>query len=452
MGLDNIEKKNLWYTILLKIFVKPFHNKVYYRKVHVNFKERIPVSEPVIITSNHQNALMDALALLCNIDKQLVFVARSDIFKNKSVARLLHFFKILPIFRIRDGYSSLKNNDLIFQKTIDVLRGHNALVIFPEGNHILQHALRPLKKGFARIAFNAEKEFDYSLNIKILPVGLHYSSYDKVKSDLIINIGHPISVSAYYDQYKKNQALAINQLTSDLSRQLKDLVVNNTGAEHYEMIESLSNAYADNYYQNNYKTHEEDYFLFRSKQEITNTLLNEKENNKERFSKLAKYFSDFQHALIKSGVKSRSQDKDKVSVFCSFLLLLRVLIGLPFFVYGSIFSSIPWLIIRYMLNRLQDKSFYSSFNFVLSLVLYPFFYIIQTIIFYLMSGRLDWTLLFALSLSFTGVFLWKWFYDYKRLLSIVSLKLFKISQKKSYNLITESRLKLDMIMHQLLNF
>ncbi len=208
MGFKNIEKRNFWYSLTKKWLIGPWHNLIFYRKIQVNFKERIPDKGHLIFTPNHQNALMDALGPICNIDKQLVFVARADIFKKKRIANILYNLKILPIFRIRDGYSSLKGNELIFQKTIDVLKAQNGIVILPEGNHIWKRRLRPLKKGFARMAFQAEEKNDFSLDIKIVPIGLNYSDYAKFRSDLIINVGEPISLSNYYQTYKESPAIA----------------------------------------------------------------------------------------------------------------------------------------------------------------------------------------------------------------------------------------------------
>ena len=57
---------------------------------------------------------MDALIILSVKNWQPVFMARADIFAGQFVRRLLFFMKILPIFRIRDGRESLKQNDEIF--------------------------------------------------------------------------------------------------------------------------------------------------------------------------------------------------------------------------------------------------------------------------------------------------------------------------------------------------
>ena len=61
---------------------------------------------------------MDALAVLFTHNGQPVFLARADIFKKKMIAAILYFLKILPVYRIRDGFSSLKANDEIFLRPL----------------------------------------------------------------------------------------------------------------------------------------------------------------------------------------------------------------------------------------------------------------------------------------------------------------------------------------------
>ena len=112
---ETIEKKSLGYTVL-----KPYVDrvtKIFFRTTSYNY-ENVPTDEILIYAINHQNALMDALAIISTAKTQPVFLARADIFKKKAVAKILTFLKILPIYRIRDGKESLRNNNAIFQKTL----------------------------------------------------------------------------------------------------------------------------------------------------------------------------------------------------------------------------------------------------------------------------------------------------------------------------------------------
>jgi len=157
-----------------------FCYNIYYRKVEVINRHNIPRDYPVILAPNHQNALMDALAIVCNMPYQCVFLARADIFKGKRLIRLLTFMNIMPVYRIRDGIEKVKMNDAVFGKTVDVLHNKlNPLCLFAEGNHGDKRRLRPLVKGLFRIAFQAQEKYGNNPVVKIVPIGYDYGHYQK---------------------------------------------------------------------------------------------------------------------------------------------------------------------------------------------------------------------------------------------------------------------------------
>jgi len=81
------------------------------KKVVVTGRHSIPKGKPIIFAPNHQNALMDPLALVCTNMHQSVWLARADIFKSKTVSSILKYLKLLPVYRIRDGKDNLSNNE-----------------------------------------------------------------------------------------------------------------------------------------------------------------------------------------------------------------------------------------------------------------------------------------------------------------------------------------------------
>ncbi|MFN8239860.1 MAG: 1-acyl-sn-glycerol-3-phosphate acyltransferase [Bacteroidales bacterium] len=238
MGKENIEKYSPFYA-LLKLFAGMWHNTFFYRKVIVLGKENINTNDHLIFAPNHQNALMDALAVLFTQGGQPVFLARADIFKKKFIASILYFLKILPVYRIRDGFDSLKSNDWIFNKTIDVIRNKNGLVILPEGNHEGTRRLRQLKKGICRIAFQAEEASGFNLNMKIIPVGLEFTHYSRVRQVLTVVYGKPIEVNEFREQYQANPQVAMNSLKDRLSERMRNIMVHIDSEADYEALDEL---------------------------------------------------------------------------------------------------------------------------------------------------------------------------------------------------------------------
>ena len=325
MGFHDIEKKSIWYSFLLHIVVIPWHNIIFYRKIFINFRERIPKNDHVIFAPNHQNALLDALALLCNIDRQLVFLARSDIFKKKKIAGILYFLKILPVFRKRDGLRSVKNNMETFDKTAEVIQAKNGLVILPEGDFVRKHQLRPLKKGFARIAFQAGEANDFGLDIKIVPVGLHYSSFSELRCDLIINFGHPVAVSKYYDLYKSAPAVAINKLTNALKDALRQVMLE-LPDQDYEMFYDLIQISRARLDQLKIKPAND----LKTEQETTSKLIRLQANDPAGYTLLKNAFQKFCNQLNLTSVNKETFIKSKAEPLILSLKSLGLLLGDPF--------------------------------------------------------------------------------------------------------------------------
>ena len=217
---------------------------LYFRKVESVNNSNLPRKMPVILAPNHQNALMDALAFCYDTELQPVFLARADIFKKKAAIAFLTDINIMPIFRIRDGISNVRKNDEIFEKSLRVIHNKlNPLCIFPEGNHGDKRRIRPLVKGIFRIAFMAQETYGETPAVKIVPVGIDYSHYQKFRSTLFLNYGKPIEISEFYPLWKANPVDAINRLRDRLSEELKKLVIHIETVEYYDLYMKLRGVY-----------------------------------------------------------------------------------------------------------------------------------------------------------------------------------------------------------------
>ncbi|NCB85202.1 MAG: hypothetical protein EOM44_12035, partial [Bacteroidia bacterium] len=137
---------------LLQSYVNNFF-RLHFRKLVFTGKENIPTDKPVIFAPTHRNALMDALILVYeNVKQQVVFLARADIFKKPLVIKILYLFKIMPVYRIRDGKENLGKNKEIFVQCGEILKNGNPLCLFPEARFNPHQNLLPLQKAIPRIA------------------------------------------------------------------------------------------------------------------------------------------------------------------------------------------------------------------------------------------------------------------------------------------------------------
>jgi len=405
MSLSNIEKKSTGYN-LLKIWVRFWHNYIFYKNYIVLGKENIPTDKPIIFTPNHQNALMDALALLFSLNKTLVFVARADMFKKPAIAKILYFLKILPIYRIRDGFDAVKKSKDIILKTIDIIKSGSAMVILPEGNHSGIRRLRPLKKGFARMAFETEEANNFNLDIHIVPVGIDYNNYQKYQSSLIVNFGKPIAVKDYIELYKNNSAKAINQIKDKLAEHLKPLIVNIESDENYELynqlrvIFRLQMAKALNIDGNDVKNR------IYIDQQLIHKLEKYEKQNPSSVTEYAKIVNRYVKLRNKLGLTNTIIESGGLSLIRILSKSILLLLTTPLYIYGLINNILPYYLPLFISQKIKDPQFRSSIKFVILLLTFPIFYILQCLTIFLVFGSWKYTLAYFISLPISGTLAW----------------------------------------------
>lgn len=157
---------------ILKLWIK-CGLYLYYGKIQLTGTENIPVEQPLLFLPNHQNALIDVLLIAVSCKRRPYFLTRSDVFRNPKLKHFFNYLQMIPVYRIRDGRDTVKQNEEIFEKCAQLLAKGKSIVIFPEANHNLKRRVRPLSNGFVRILFMAQEKCP-DLDVRVLPVGLNY--------------------------------------------------------------------------------------------------------------------------------------------------------------------------------------------------------------------------------------------------------------------------------------
>ena len=223
--------KGLGYYFV-KVCVK-FALHLYCGKIKVFGLDNIPQSKPVLFLPNHQNALIDVLLIAIDWNRKPYFLTRSDVFKGAFLKGVFNFAQMIPIYRIRDGRESLKNNQAVFDTCAELLVMNEAVVMFPEANHNLKRRVRLLSKGFTRVLFNA-LERNPDLDIRLVPVGLNYKNAPAFPDAVALYYGKDIAVQELYDP--EDLIASILRIKNAVSESLKTLTTHIESEELYEDI------------------------------------------------------------------------------------------------------------------------------------------------------------------------------------------------------------------------
>lgn len=165
---------------------------IWCRRLTVNKPELLKEKGPLLLASNHPNSFLDSVLLDTIFNPPVWSLARGDVFKKPFYIKLLTALHILPVYRTSEGVENLSENYKTFEECISIFRKNGIITIYSEGKCINEWHLRPLKKGTARLAVKA---WDENIPLKVLPVGVNYSSFSRFGKNIFLNFGEMINAS-----------------------------------------------------------------------------------------------------------------------------------------------------------------------------------------------------------------------------------------------------------------
>ncbi len=351
-------------------FLRPFvdrHLKRSFRRYEVVGLENIPQNAACIFAANHTNTLMDALVLLCMSREKKVFIARGDIFKRPFIAKIMHFLRILPIYRIRDGYKSVKDNNAeIIEKATDVIHDEVKLFLYPEAAHRTKHSLRQLSKGIFHIAFKANEDFGHEKPVYIIPIGIEYGDYFRYRSTALINIGEPINVTEFVNQNKdENEAVVMNRLRESLTEKLsKQISFIPDNEENYEAIWEMTKM------KSKFRLYEPLTERLERNQKTIKEILEWKEREPEKAKETFERVDKFTKKRKKKGISIFSVTKENI-VGTVFWKTLVVLLGLSTYIASAVANLPIWLVTMILKKSFKDKAWGNTISFATETILHP---------------------------------------------------------------------------------
>lgn len=349
-----MHKNYLWYQYFRYCLVKPGLH-LFYKKITVEGREKLPHKKPILFVPNHQNSFMDALLVVTHSKSMIYFLTQAGVFKNPTLALFLKSLNMLPVYRVRDGLSSVNKNNEIFDRCVEYLGKGDAVLVFAEASHDLKRRLRPFSKGFTRIAFEAELNTNWGMDLHVVPVGLNYSDHTKGGSEVRIVFGKPIKVTDYKQLFEEDEHKAANALKEDVWDELSSLIMHVPDLENYPLykivlvdLEADRSALTNPSYINS---------KVKKLEARMSPDLCEKAKNTLEMAKKYKF-------------SLRPFSGKKVFTPGRFLLL-------PFYLFAWLNNIIPYQPIRTIIKSLiRDPAFDASIRFLFTLFIYLFFYLI----------------------------------------------------------------------------
>jgi 1-acyl-sn-glycerol-3-phosphate acyltransferase len=199
---------------------------VFYRRIEIEGREHLPADGPVLLIGNHSNGLVDPLVVAYGAGRIVSFTAKSTLFGMPILGSVLRASHVIGLHRAQDvdlGANPLRNKNGLAAIHARLAEG-GAVLLFPEGQSHSDPAMRPFKRGAAKVVLDYLAADDPG-GLRIVPFGLVYGDKDVFRSRVLLRFGPAIDAAAWLEAQPRatrrdlTQALraAVEALTLDFA-------------------------------------------------------------------------------------------------------------------------------------------------------------------------------------------------------------------------------------------
>jgi len=311
--------------------------RIYYPRTTILNRAGLRFDNPAIVVSNHPNTLIDVLLSASRIHRQVFFLANAGLFKTRFTDWLFSTLYCIPIERYDDTGGKPLNNAGAFARCDAFLGAGGALFIAPEGNSWMERRMQKLKTGTARIAFSAENKNNSQLGLMIHPIGLTYEDPQRFGSRVLVNVGEPIRIADFRQDYDKNPVEAVRKLTAFLEARMRAMTIDTADNEEDQLLRVIERVLRN--------SHEDwtDEQHFIQTQTTLGYLRAWKQKSPENFEAYRATALDYQQQLDALQLSDRAvvaRQKPNAGLW-RWLQLPLAFAGLPVFLYGWVNHWLP---------------------------------------------------------------------------------------------------------------
>ena len=219
---------------------------LFYRRIDVVGRERIPEHGGVIIAANHHNSLVDAMLILVTVPRPVKVLAKAPLFRHPLIGPWLRMLGAVPVHRRAEAGDDPRRNDEMFAAAIEALRAGGAILIFPEGTTQPQPILMPLRTGAARLALGAERAMAGEGRVPILPVGMVFHDPGTFRSASVqITIGSPVPTADLVAAHRDHPEEAVRAITARLTEAIAARIVEAQDQYSLDLLAVLERAWRE---------------------------------------------------------------------------------------------------------------------------------------------------------------------------------------------------------------
>ena len=251
-----------------------FALRVFFRRIEVVGRSRVPRDGACLFVLNHPNALIDPAFLLAFAPRRVSFLAKSPLFRMPVIGFFVRALDSIPVYRKQDeGEGASSRNRETFERSAELLTRGGTIAICPEGASHSEPYLLPLKTGAARIALGAASAMakdeggrsegkDEGRKVKdevkavkpdlhpsslilppsvyVVPAGLYYTAKTSFRSGALLYFGEPIGVEpSAEDEHGEPARERVRELSDRIADSLRSLTLN---ADQHEALAMVGRA------------------------------------------------------------------------------------------------------------------------------------------------------------------------------------------------------------------
>lgn len=380
----------------LTFILPPFTFRVYFRRIFYSNLRKVPLEKPLLFVGNHQNSFMDGILVGSYLSQPLHFTMRADMFRKPFARFCLRELNVSPVYRIEEGLENVHKNLEAFTGIYEVLRKNGKFIMFSEGLCVQEKRLQKLRKGTARLAFGAEEKF--GLDVNIVPVGINYTYPARFRKEVMINFSDPFSIKELTDLYKEHPAKALLAFNEKCDSSLRKEVIIIEDPENDWLAEQLLIMGRHNlvlpFFRWRFDTDDRRIM----EKTIADKLNHLAKTSPPEVKSLKEKVRVYNQKIAASGI---SDDNLARKLDLGILRYFAVIAGFPLFLAGYLSNLIPFIIPKFVCDKLiRDPRFYSSVYVSSGTVLYLFYF---PLLFILAAVFWGWTGVFlALLIPLAG--------------------------------------------------